>query len=205
MPRTVHAGGSHCAGQRLPRSYGCRSRAIRDHQHRVEGPRRRRCGLHPTRRAIVCSPSQIAARFCRIVQRHREWCERARRPASMFGNFVGRPVAKRTYAPLFPHVLDTRTDELALEFANRELFEIEIGRQVAEAGKTLAAGLIDVKNYYIETPEDVAQRIRTALKYLPADQLAIVPDCGFSQPARWASRAKLRAMVEGAKIVRGEL
>ena len=122
-----------------------------------------------------------------------------------FGNFVGRPVAKRTYAPLFPHILDTRTDELALEFANRELSEIEIGRQVAEAGKTLAAGLIDVKNYYIETPEDVAQRIRAALKHVPADKLAIVPDCGFSQTARWASRAKLKVMVEGTRIVRGEL
>ena len=122
-----------------------------------------------------------------------------------FGNFVGRPVARRTYAPLFPHILGTRTDELALEFANREMFEIEIGRQVAEAGKTLAAGLIDVKNYYIETPEDVAQRIRTALKYIPADKLTIVPDCGFSQTARWASRAKLKAMEEGTKIVRGEL
>ncbi|CAG1002444.1 5-methyltetrahydropteroyltriglutamate--homocysteine methyltransferase [Gammaproteobacteria bacterium] len=122
-----------------------------------------------------------------------------------FGNFVGRPVAKRTYAPLFPHILDTRTDELALEFANRELFEIEVGKQVAEAGKTLAAGLIDVKNYYIETPDDVAQRIRTALKYVPADKLTIVPDCGFSQTARWASRAKLKAMVDGVKIVRGEI
>jgi 5-methyltetrahydropteroyltriglutamate--homocysteine methyltransferase len=122
-----------------------------------------------------------------------------------FGNFVGRPVAKRTYAPLFPYILETRTDELALEFANREMFEIEVGKQVAAAGKTLAAGLIDVKNYYIETPEDVAQRIRTTLKYVPADKLAIVPDCGFSQTARWASRAKLKAMVEGTMIVRGEL
>lgn len=122
-----------------------------------------------------------------------------------FGNFVGRPVAKRTYAPLFPHILDTRTDELALEFANRELFEIEIGKQVAEAGKTLAAGLIDVKNYYIETSDDVAQRIRIALKQVPADKLTIVPDCGFSQTARWAARAKLKAMVDGAKIVRQEL
>lgn len=121
-----------------------------------------------------------------------------------FGNFVGRPVAKRTYSPLFPHILDTRTDELALEFANRELFEIEIGRQVAEAGKTLAAGLIDVKNYYIETPEDVAQRVRAALKHVPVEKLTIVPDCGFSQTARWASRAKLKAMVEGTTMVRKE-
>jgi len=122
-----------------------------------------------------------------------------------FGNFVGRPVARRTYAPLFPFILDTRADELALEFANREMAEIELGRRVAEAGKTLAAGLVDVKNYYIETPEDVAERIRLALKHVPAEKLAIVPDCGFSQTARWAARAKLRAMVAGTEIVRREL
>ena len=122
-----------------------------------------------------------------------------------FGNFVGRPVAQRTYQPLFPHILDTRADELALEFANRELAELELGSQIASAGKTLAAGLVDVKNYYIETPDDVAGRIRAALKYVPADQLAIVPDCGFSQTARWASRAKLKAMVKGAGMVRQTL
>jgi len=122
-----------------------------------------------------------------------------------FGNFVGRPVARRTYQPLFPHILDTRADELALEFANRELAEIELGKQVAEAGKTLAAGLIDVKNYYLETPEDVAARIQAALKHAPPEQLAIVPDCGFSQTARWAARAKLRSMVEGVRWVRRTL
>lgn len=122
-----------------------------------------------------------------------------------FGNFVGRPVARRTYRPLFPHILQTRTDELALEFANRELAELELGAQVAEAGKTLAAGLVDVKNYYVETPEDVAGRIRAALKYVPPEKLAITPDCGFSQTARWAARAKLRAMVEGTRLVRQEI
>ena len=122
-----------------------------------------------------------------------------------FGNFVGRPVAKRTYAPLFPHILDTRTDELALEFANRELVELELGKEITASGKTLAAGLIDVKNYYIETADDVAGRIRATLKYVPSDKLTIVPDCGFSQTARWASRAKLKAMVEGARLVRAEL
>lgn len=119
-----------------------------------------------------------------------------------FGNYVGRPVAHRTYHPLFPHILDAHADELALEFANRELAELEVGAQVAEAGKTLAAGLIDVKNYYIETPAVVAERVRAALRYVPADQLAITPDCGFSQTARWAARAKLRAMVAGVQIVR---
>ena len=74
-----------------------------------------------------------------------------------------------------------------------------------EAGKTVAAGVIDVKNYFIETPEIVADRIRRVLAHVPPDRLVVAPDCGLSQTARWAARAKLQAMVEGAKIVRGEL
>lgn len=122
-----------------------------------------------------------------------------------FGNFVGRPVALRTYQPLFPNILELNVDELVMEFANREMREIELGRQIAESGKTLAAGLVDVKNYYIERPEDIAHRIRMALEFVPAEQLVVVPDCGFSQTARWAARAKLKAMVAGAEIVRREL
>lgn len=121
-----------------------------------------------------------------------------------FGNFVGRPVAKRSYRPLFPHILDAHADQFALEFANRELAELELWKEFP-SDKELAAGLVDVKNYYVETPEDVAQNIRTALRFVAPDKLSIVPDCGFSQTARWASRAKLKAMVEGARIVRREL
>lgn len=122
-----------------------------------------------------------------------------------FGNYIGRPVAHRTYAPLFPHILETHTDELAMEFANRELSEIELAARVVEAGKDVAAGLIDVKNYFIETPEIIADRIRATLKHVPPERLTITPDCGFSQTARWAARAKLKAMVEGTALVRKEL
>lgn len=121
-----------------------------------------------------------------------------------FGNYVGRPTAKRTYRPLFPHVLDAHVDQYALEFANRELAEIDLWREFPSE-KELAAGLVDVKNYYIETPEDIAERIRAALHYVAPEKLTIVPDCGFSQTARWAARAKLKAMVEGTRIVRREL
>jgi 5-methyltetrahydropteroyltriglutamate--homocysteine methyltransferase len=121
-----------------------------------------------------------------------------------FGNFAGRPVAKRIYRPLFPAILDLNAHQFALEFANREMAEIELWRDFP-SDKELAAGLVDVKNYYVETPEDVAERIRIALKYVSAEKLTITPDCGFSQTARWAARGKLRAMVEGAKIVRKEL
>jgi 5-methyltetrahydropteroyltriglutamate--homocysteine methyltransferase len=121
-----------------------------------------------------------------------------------FGNFVGRPVAKRSYRPLFPHILDTRADFLALEFANRELAELELWREFP-SDKILAAGLMDVKNYHVETPDEIAERIRAALQVVPAEQLRVVPDCGLSQTARWAAKAKLHAMVEGARIVRREL
>jgi 5-methyltetrahydropteroyltriglutamate--homocysteine methyltransferase len=121
-----------------------------------------------------------------------------------FGNFVGRPVAKRTYHPLFPYILDMNVQQFALEFANRELSEIDLWREFPN-DKELAAGLIDVKNYYCETPQDVAERVRTALKYVAADKLSVTPDCGFSQTARWAAKAKLKAMVEGVNIVRREL
>jgi 5-methyltetrahydropteroyltriglutamate--homocysteine methyltransferase len=121
-----------------------------------------------------------------------------------FGNFVGRPTAKRLYRPLFPDILDVNAGQFALEFANREMVELELWQEFP-SDKELAAGLIDVKNYWVETPEDVAERIRQTLRHVRPEKLSIVPDCGFSQTARWAARRKLRAMVEGARIVRREL
>ena len=71
--------------------------------------------------------------------------------------------------------------------------------------KSKLNGLIDQKSFYIETPEDVAERIRTALKYVPAEKLWINPDCGFNPTPRWIALPKLNAMVAGTKIVRREL
>jgi 5-methyltetrahydropteroyltriglutamate--homocysteine methyltransferase len=122
-----------------------------------------------------------------------------------FGNFVGRPVAHRTYEPLFPHILEVEADELAMEFANRELAEIELLGRIEDAGKTVAAGLVDVKNYFVESPEIVAARIRAVLEYVDPENLVIVPDCGLSQTARWAAKGKLESMVAGTEIVRDEL
>ena len=121
-----------------------------------------------------------------------------------FGNFAGRPVARRSYRPLFPHILDVHAGQLALEFANRELAELELWREFP-SDKELAAGLVDVKNYYIETPDEIAERVRAALRFVQPDKLTVVPDCGFSQTARWAARAKLKAMVDGTRLVRREL
>ena len=121
-----------------------------------------------------------------------------------FGNFKGRPVGYRSLKPMLPDFLDLKVDEVHLELANREFAEIELLRPFAEA-MDVAAGIIDVKNYYIESVQDVINRIEQCLKFVPAEKLAVAPDCGLSQTARWASREKLKAMVKGAESVRQKL
>ncbi|MFD1140721.1 methionine synthase [Larkinella insperata] len=120
-----------------------------------------------------------------------------------FGNFKGRPVGYRKIHPMLPDFLDLSVDEVHVEMANREFDEIELIAEFAQK-MDVAVGIIDVKNYYIETVKDVIERIETCLKYIPAEKLAVAPDCGLSQTARWAARQKLVSMVTGAKKVRGE-
>jgi 5-methyltetrahydropteroyltriglutamate--homocysteine methyltransferase len=97
-----------------------------------------------------------------------------------------------------------RVDEIHVEMASREFAEIEIIEKIAEH-KDVAIGIIDVKSYYIETPADVAERVRLCLRYAPPQKLAFAPDCGLSQTARWAARQKLANMVAGVRSVRQEL
>jgi 5-methyltetrahydropteroyltriglutamate--homocysteine methyltransferase len=121
-----------------------------------------------------------------------------------FGNFKARAVAPRRYAPMFPAFLDVKVDEIHLEMASREFAEIEIIAELAKR-RDVAVGIIDVKNYYVETPEIVADRVRLCLKHAPAERLAFSTDCGLSQTARWASKQKLANLVAGVKRVRKEL
>jgi 5-methyltetrahydropteroyltriglutamate--homocysteine methyltransferase len=95
-------------------------------------------------------------------------------------------------------------DEIHLEMASREFSEIALIKEVARV-KDVAVGIVDVKSYYIETLEDIAKRVRLCLEYAPAERLAFAPDCGLSQTARWASKLKLKNMVDGVQIVRKEL
>ena len=121
-----------------------------------------------------------------------------------FGNYKARAVGPRQYAPMFPDFLDLQVDEIHLEMASREFSELEIIGEIAQS-KDVAVGIVDVKSYYIETPEDIAARVRRCLKFAPPERLSFAPDCGLSQTARWAARLKLQNMVKGVKIVRSEL
>jgi 5-methyltetrahydropteroyltriglutamate--homocysteine methyltransferase len=121
-----------------------------------------------------------------------------------FGNYRARAVGRRRYGALFPKALEMRVDQFVLEFASREFAEMELLAEIAQE-KEVAVGVVDVKNLWIEPAEEVAARTRALLKYVPPSRLTLVPDCGFSQTARWAAVRKLHAMVEGARIVRREL
>ncbi len=121
-----------------------------------------------------------------------------------FGNRFGRGRFKRTYAPYFPGVLNARADQFVLEFASRELSEIEHWPQWA-GDRELGAGVVDVKSFYPETPEDVADRVRRILAYVPPDKLYLNPDCGFGWSPRGMCNQKLSALAAGARIVRAEL
>lgn len=118
-----------------------------------------------------------------------------------FGNFKGRPVGYRSIKPMLPDFLDLNVDEIHIELANREFAEVELLSHFAEK-MDVSAGIIDVKNYYIESVSDVMERIKLCLKYVPAEKLSVAPDCGLSQTARWAARKKLINMVEGARQMR---
>jgi 5-methyltetrahydropteroyltriglutamate--homocysteine methyltransferase len=107
-----------------------------------------------------------------------------------FGNYKARAVGRRSYRPMFPAFLELNVDEIHLEMAER---------------MDVAVGVVDVKSYYVETPEDVADRARLCLNFAPPDRLSFAPDCGLSQTARWAARQKLKNMVAGVKRVREEL
>jgi 5-methyltetrahydropteroyltriglutamate--homocysteine methyltransferase len=65
--------------------------------------------------------------------------------------------------------------------------------------------VLDLGTHQVETPDAVAARIRRALPYVQPEHLAIAPDCGLKYLPRESAVGKMRAMIEGARLVRSEL
>src|SRR5205823_7599571 len=91
-----------------------------------------------------------------------------------FGNFRARAVGHRSYRPLFPHLGRVPVNQLALEFASREMAEVELLAQLPET-MDVAVGLVDVKNTWIEPPELVAERLRTVLEFVDPARVSVTP------------------------------
>jgi 5-methyltetrahydropteroyltriglutamate--homocysteine methyltransferase len=105
---------------------------------------------------------------------------------------------------MFPAFFDIKVDDMHLEMASREFCELEIIGEIAKR-TGIVVGIVDVKSYYIETPADIAARVRRCLQFASPERLSFAPDCGLSQTARWAARKKLAAMTEGVRTVRKDL
>ncbi len=121
-----------------------------------------------------------------------------------YGNYQLKKLFTGQYGELFPAILDTHAHQISMEFAVSDGVGLELFQQYPTK-KEVVVGVIDVKDERVETADVVAGRIREALKYIPAEQMYISPDCGMKFMPRDRAFAKLCAMVEGAKIVRKEL
>ena len=71
--------------------------------------------------------------------------------------------------------------------------------------KEVAIGVLDIRTSMIETPEQVAERVRKVTAVVPADRVYLTTDCGMKPLARTVAKMKLHSLAEGAKIVRQEI
>jgi 5-methyltetrahydropteroyltriglutamate--homocysteine methyltransferase len=101
-----------------------------------------------------------------------------------------------------PQLADSSAAQISIEAAQPKL---DLGILSDLAGKTIVLGVIDLGDQSVESPEQVATRIRNALKYLPAERLVPAPDCGMKYLARETAFGKLTALSAGAAMVRREL
>jgi 5-methyltetrahydropteroyltriglutamate--homocysteine methyltransferase len=95
-----------------------------------------------------------------------------------------------------------RANQISVEAAQPKL---DLGVLKDLAPKTIMLGVIDLADPNAETPAIVAERIRAALEFLPAERLVPAPDCGMKYLSRELAFAKLKALAGGAALVRAEL
>jgi len=101
-----------------------------------------------------------------------------------------------------PQLADSTADQISIEAAQPKL---DLGVLKELAPKKVLLGVLDLSDPKAETAATVAQRIRTGLKHLPADRLIPAPDCGMKYLPRVLAFAKLKALADGAALVRREL
>jgi len=109
---------------------------------------------------------------------------------------------KPTGYAFLPQLADSIAQQISIESAQPKL-DLGVLRDLAP--KKVMLGVIDLADPEIESAETVAARIRAGLEYLPADKLLPAPDCGMKYLPRATAFGKLKALAEGAAMVRREL
>jgi 5-methyltetrahydropteroyltriglutamate--homocysteine methyltransferase len=105
----------------------------------------------------------------------------------------------RQYEQIFPALAKSRIDQVSLECYHSHV-PAELMRLLE--GKDVMVGVIDVASDVIETPEEVAATIETALRYVPAERLFPCTNCGLAPMRREVAEAKLAALGQGAALAR---
>jgi 5-methyltetrahydropteroyltriglutamate--homocysteine methyltransferase len=108
---------------------------------------------------------------------------------------------KPTGYAFLPQLAECSAAQISIEAAQPRL---DLGILADLAGKTIILGVIDLGDPNVETAEQVAARIRAALKHVKPERLVPAPDCGMKYLARETAFGKLKALSDGARAVRGE-
>jgi 5-methyltetrahydropteroyltriglutamate--homocysteine methyltransferase len=101
-----------------------------------------------------------------------------------------------------PELEGCKAQQISIEAAQPKL-DLKVLQTLPS--KTIILGVIDLSDLTIETPQIVAERIRRALAYVPAERVVVAPDCGMKYLARPVAFAKMKAMADGAALVRREI
>ena len=126
-----------------------------------------------------------------------------------FGNAWGNDILSANfpegYQTVLPYFWDTPgIDQFVLDYANRDMAGIEFLASMPD-NLEVQVGVLDIRNMMIESPEQIAARIRQVLEHVPADRVTLSTDCGMKPLPRMVAKMKLKSLVEGAKIVRQEV
>lgn len=114
---------------------------------------------------------------------------------------IGRRLFPGPWEKIFPAVLQTNVDQIVIIAIDVGLEKLGVFKQYGWQGE-VAVGIVDVQTHRIETPEEVVANIERVFQYLPEDKVELVPTCGLNHLPRDIAFGKLKAMAEGAALVR---
>ncbi len=150
---------------------------------------------------LQARPDPARAYGIEVINRALEGIEGTTALHLCFGYAAMVPDRPHEYAFL-TELRDCIVRQISIEAAQPQI-DLSILRQFPD--KTLIVGVLNLGDMEVETPEAVAGRIRLALRYIEPERLILAPDCGMKYLPRAVAFGKLRALAEGARIVRQEL
>jgi 5-methyltetrahydropteroyltriglutamate--homocysteine methyltransferase len=114
--------------------------------------------------------------------------------------------AEGGYEPILPHLKRLKVPQLLLEYSIPVAGDLSVLRQLPAEMK-IGLGCVDVRFAEVESPEQIAGRVRKALEYVAAERLSLNPDCGFAPGKNHdtpleEAYAKLKSLAQAARLLR---